>query len=178
MAMHNVVIKAAYAALNVDSYNRTAVNATANMDNGTVFTLKEKSTTPGEKDVWKVAAATAADTEVWMAASPEVVITGDAPWQFRGLINDPRAFDNKAGRMIDAIKLVPGDIIEMTGEGITGIDTAAYLVPGAANFGWTVATAAGAGVSLRKVGTGKLHIGSGAILGENITTYKFAVESK
>lgn len=48
MALHNVVIKTRVAALNVDSYNRTAVCAST-IDNGCVFKLASKSTTIGER---------------------------------------------------------------------------------------------------------------------------------
>ena len=180
---HNVVIKKAVAAYNVDSYNRTAV-CESDIDNGCIFKLNSYSETDGEGIVWKAEQAAATDKGLWMATSPEVVIisSGEIPTgneiAFRNIVVDPRAFTNIAGKMIDATLLVPGDIIEMTGEGITGIGepTNTYLVPDTANFALKVATAAGTGLSLRKVGTSILHIGNGSLVKTPVTTYKFVVE--
>lgn len=174
--MANVVIKKQYAAYNVDAYNRTAV-CTADIDNGCVFKLKSYSTDAAEGIVWKAEQAAATDTGLWMATSPEIVTTKVMDGaEIRGLVSDPRAFTNIKGAMIDAIKLVPGDVIEMTGDGITGIDTAAYLVPDTTGFKLKAATAVGTGLSLRKIGTSTLHIGNASLVKTPVKTYKFEVE--
>ena len=178
MALHNVVIKKQYAAYNVDAYNRTAV-CESDIDNGCVFKLVNYSENPSEGIVWKAEQAAATDKGLWMATSPEIVNTTAMDGVvFRGLTNDPRAFVNVAGSMIDCIRLMPGDIIEMTGEGIDGIEegTNTYLVPAASDFKLAVATAAGTGLSLRKLGTSRLHIGSAQIAKPIVTTYKYEVE--
>ena len=54
----NVVIKRRVAAHNIDALNRTFV-ATEDLENGSIFTLTERSTTDGEDEVWKVAMPTA-----------------------------------------------------------------------------------------------------------------------
>lgn len=176
--VHNVIIKGRYAGYNVDSYNRTAV-CTVDVDNGCVFALKSYSENEGEGIVWKAEQAAANSKGLWMATSPEVVSTEVMDGVvIRGLVSDPRAFTNVADSMIDCIKLVPGDIIEMTGEGIADIEKAAttYLVPDVANFKLKAAAAAGNGLALRKIGTSKLHIADGAIAKKAVTTYKFEVE--
>ena len=169
--MANVIIKRSVAATNVDSYNRSAV-ATENLDNGSVFALKEKDET--NELLWKVTAPTANAKGLWMATSPEVIYVDKA----HGGSADPRDFVNIKGRAIDATFLVPMDIIEMTGDGITGIATAKYLV---ADTGMTLKAAAAAptagGIALRKVGTGTLKVGDGAIAPAAVPTYVFEVEA-
>lgn len=173
---HNVVILKQYAAYNVDAYNRTAV-CESDIDNGCVFKLASYSETEGEGTVWKAEQAAESDKGLWMAVSPEVVTTKVMDGvEIRNLVSDPRAFVNIAGKMIDAVKLVPGDIIEMTGEGISSIDTNNYLVPDASNFKLKANSAAGTGLSLRKLGKSKLHIGDAALVKKPVTTYKYEVE--
>lgn len=175
--MANVVIKTMVQAYNIDAYNRTAV-CEEDIENGSVFELKEYSTDPSEGMVWKATAPTAATAKgLWMATSPEVVVTkGYDGAVYKGLTPDPRAFVNVAGRMIDATFLAVGDIIEMTAEGITGADTNDYLVPTANGFKLSSAAAAGTGLTLRKVGTSRLHIGQGSIAKSAPITYKYVVE--
>lgn len=155
--MYNVLNKKATASFNIDSYNRRAV-AEKDLENGAVFTLTTYSTTDGEGEVWTAGATTATSKGLWMAASPEVVIVKDEMGnEYKGLTQDPRAFVNIAGRVIDAFYLNMGDIVEMTGANITGIGSTAnvYLVPGTDNQ--LVATAtAGTGCVLRKVKTSTL----------------------
>lgn len=172
----NIVIKTAVQAYNIDAYNRTAV-CEEDLENGSVFELLTYSDdTDTEEMVWK-ATAPANLKGLWMATSPEVVITkGYDGAEYKGLTPDPRAFVNYAGRMIDATFLAVGDIIEMTAEGITGADTNNYLVAEAGKFQLKAAGAAGTGLSLRKIGTSKLHIGQGGIAKSAIPTYKYVVE--
>lgn len=173
--MSNVVIKKRYAAYNVDSFNRTAVG-TADMENGCVFKLVKYSETEGEEMVWQAEQAAATDTGLWMATSPEVVVTKDGGLEFKGIVVDPRNFTNHRGAPIDAILLQYGDIIEMTGDGISDISTADYLVPSASNFKLEKAVAAGEGLTLQKIGTGVLSIGvTGGFGAKAIPTYKFQV---
>lgn len=183
--MHNVVIKKRVAAMNVDSYNRTAVFDTA-VDNGCVALLEGYSTTAGEEDVWKAKQATADSKGLWMATSPEIVMTrvfdgdstlGVSPLDYRGIVNDVRAFYNNAGTMVDMTYLNVGDIIEMTGSGIDGIGTEAniYLTPDTTGYKLKAGTTAGAGCTLQKVAKGYLHIGNASMSKIPMPTYKFAV---
>ena len=189
MATHNVVIKKRTASFNVDSLNRTAV-FTADVDNGCVAVLKAYSEIPGEGIVWKAEKPTTSSKGLWMATSPEVVITraldadeaaGMPAIDMKGVINDPRAFYNIKGYMVDMTYLNVGDIIEMTCAGIEKSSSGAYdgsdnyLVP-TAEFKLKGATAPGSGMALRKIGTSKLHIGNAALVKNGVTTYKFVVE--
>lgn len=188
---HNVVIKKRTASFNVDSLNRTAV-FTEDVDNGCVAVLQAYSENPGEEIVWKAEKPTASIKKgLWMATSPEVVITrafdGDEAAKvpaidIKGVINDPRAFYNIKGYMVDMTYLNVGDIIEMTCAGIEKSSGGAYdgsddyLVP-TTEFKLKGATAAGDGMALKKIGTSKLHIGNAALVKTPVTTYKFVVEA-
>lgn len=186
MALHNVVIKSATASYMVDSFGRTAVFDT-DVDNGCVAVLNTYSEREDESMVWKAEQATATSKGLWMATSPEVVITrafdgdeanGVPALDFRGIINDVRAFYNPKGMMVDMILLQKGDIIEMTGAGITGIeeDSNTYLVPDTTGYKLKASTSAGTGLALRKTAKSKLHIGNGSLVKVPVTTYKFTVE--
>ena len=172
----NVVIKKRVQAFNIDALNR-AVIATEDLENGCVFALNGYSVNEGEGEVW-TAEAPANDTVkgLWMATTPEVVIVRDEMGnEYKGINPDPRAFVNYAGKVIDATKLMVGDIIEMTGANISGIDGADYLVPVAGEFKLAASTEAKDGLCLRKIGVGELHIGTAGIYGAPVATYKFEV---
>lgn len=175
MANNNVVIKTRVAAMNVDSYNRTAV-CTSDIPNGSVFKLETKSTTVGEKDVWVATQASATDKGLWMATSPEVTITKVGDLEMKGIVTDPRYFINNAGRMIDATYLAVGDEIELYSETIADIDTMDYLVPAADKFALEASASAGTGLTLKKVDTNILHIGQASIAKHPLTTYRYVVE--
>ena len=187
---HNVVIKKRTASFNVDSLNRTAV-FTEDVDNGCVAVLKAYSATSGEGIVWTAEKPTASSKGLWMATSPEVVITraldadeaaGMPAIDMKGVINDPRAFYNIKGYMVDMTYLNVGDIIEMTCAGIQKSSGGAYdgsdnyLVP-TTEFKLKGSATAGSGMALRKIGTSKLHIGNAALVKNGVTTYKFVVEA-
>ena len=72
--MYDVLIKNGYAALNVDNWNRTVV-CEEDVPNGAVFALSEYSTDADSKIVWKAGKPVANAKNLWMASSPEVVIT-------------------------------------------------------------------------------------------------------
>ena len=190
MAIHNVVIKKRTASFNVDSMNRTAV-FTEDVDNGCVAVLQAYSKTEGEGLVWKAETPNASSKGLWMATSPEVVITrafdGDEAAKvpaidMKGVINDPRAFYNIKGYMVDMTYLNVGDIIEMTCAGIQNSSNGAYdgkdpyLVP-TTEFKLKGATAPGDGMALKKIGTSKLPIGNAALVKTPVKTYKFVVEA-
>lgn len=169
----NVVIKRRVAAHNIDALNRTFV-ATEDLENGSIFTLTERSTTDGEDEVWKVAKPTATSLGVWMAKSSEVTITtvgeGDYALQMKGIVEDPRMFTNVKGLAGDCFKPQVGDMIEMT----LGDDTDKYLVADAA-YKLKVADAAGSGFAMHQVGTNILHIGSAKLVKTPVKTYIYEV---
>ena len=169
----NVVIKRRVAAHNIDALNRTFV-ATEDLENGSIFTLTERSTTDGEDEVWKVAKPTATSLGVWMAKSSEVTITtvgeGDYALQMKGIVEDPRMFTNVKGLVGDCFKPQVGDMIEMT----LGDDTGKYLVADAA-YKLKVADTAGDGFAMHQVGTSILHIGSAKLVKTPVKTYIYEV---
>lgn len=169
----NVVIKRRVAAHNIDALNRNFV-ATEDLENGSIFTLTERSTTDGEDEVWKVAKPTATSLGVWMAKSSEVTITtvgeGDYALQMKGIVEDPRMFTNVKGLVGDCFKPQVGDIIEMT----LGDDTNKYLVADAA-YKLKAAATAGDGFAMHQVGTSILHIGSAKLVKTPVKTYIYEV---
>lgn len=169
----NVVIKRRVAAHNIDALNR-AVVATEDLENGSIFTLAERSTTDGEDEVWKAVKPTATPSNVWMAKSSEVTITtvgeGDYALQMKGIVEDPRMFTNVKGLVFDAFKPQVGDIIEMT----LGEDGKDYLVA-QASYTLKADSAAGDGFAMHKVGTGVLHIGSASLVKAPVKTYIYEV---
>lgn len=171
----NVVIKRRVAAHNIDALNRTFV-ATEDLENGSIFTLTERSTTDGEDEVWKVAKPTATSLGVWMAKSSEVTITkvgegtGADVLMMKGIVEDPRMFTNIAGLVGDCFKPQVGDMIEMT----LGDDTDKYLVADVA-YKLKVASAAGDGFAMHQVGTSILHIGSAKLVKTPVKTYIYEV---
>lgn len=171
----NVVIKRRVAAHNIDALNRTFV-ATEDLENGSIFTLTERSTTDGEDEVWKVAKPTATSLGVWMAKSSEVTITkvgektGADVLMMKGIVEDPRMFTNIAGLVGDCFKPQVGDMIEMT----LGDDTDKYLVADVA-YKLKVATEAGTGFAMHQVGTSILHIGSAKLVKTPVKTYIYEV---
>lgn len=171
----NVIIQRAVAASNLDSFNRT-VKHSVDVDNGDVFVLNTYSTIDGEDEVWTVENPTANSKNLWMAYSPEVVITEDATGQhYVGLTKDPRAFTNIKNKVFDAFKLNSGDLIEMTGEGYTGIETSAFLNVDVNLKLIPSATASATGAYLRKVKKSVLRLNDGSVGGGMIPTYIFEV---
>lgn len=168
MTNNNVVIKRQVAATNIDSYNRSAIH-TADLPNGSVFALEGKNAT--EREVWDVTAPTANQAGLWMATAPEVMYLNV---DFGGSL-DPRLYVNKAGKVFDVTYLVPKDIVEMTGDGITGIATAKYLVADTTTTLKSATAAPTAGIALKKIGTDTFKIGTGALAPAAIPTYIFEV---
>lgn len=170
----NVVIKRRVAAHNIDALNRTVV-ATEDLENGSVFTLEERSDVEGEDEVWKAVEPTGAIKGLWMAKSSEVTITtigeGDYALQMKGIVEDPRMFTNVKGLVFDAFKPQVGDIIEMT----LGDDTDKYLVPKASSFTLKADATPGDGFAMHQVGTGILHIGSAKLVKTPVKTYIYEV---
>ena len=138
--MSAVVIKTRVQAENIDALNRKAVYASANVDNGTAVSLAFPSAEGDEvfvatllqsgmtfkigrkepiiiaegsmlaseqKDAWLLEVTAGG----WMAISPEVNkdVIGEI---YKGV--DPRRFTNVAGVPFDVVKLVEGDIIQVS----------------------------------------------------------------
>lgn len=179
--MANVVIKRRVAAHNIDSLNRTAVYADADIENGSVFELRTRSTVDGEDEVWKATAVPPEEAStamgLWMAKSPEVVLTtvtdGTNSLNFKGIVEDPRYFTNVKGYVFSAFKPQAGDIIEMTLGQDSGGD---YLIPQDGSM--TLKASANdtvTGFAMKKIDTGILHIGSAGFVKTPVKTYIYEV---
>lgn len=176
--MYDVLVKNRYAALNVDSFNRTAV-CSEDVPNGSVFALKEYSEDADSNMVWKAEKVAANAKTMWMASSPEVVITilPDGS-ELRGLDNNIRDFVNVKGHPIDVFKLVEGDILTIApDEKNTTMAAAKYLIPDATKFALKAedTTEPTSGMYLRALGATTLHIGNGDMVKKAVPAYKFEV---
>lgn len=138
--MSAVVIKTRTQSENIDALNRKAVYASADVDNGTAVTLAFPATEGdevfvatlrssgmtfniGRKEPIIIARGSILESEQedawllevtaggWMAIAPEVNkdVIGKI---YKGL--DPRRFTNEAGLPFDVVKLVEGDIIQVS----------------------------------------------------------------
>jgi hypothetical protein len=138
--MSAVVIKTRTQSENIDALNRKAVYASADVDNGTAVSLAFSATEGdevfvatllqsgmtfniGRKEPIIIAKGSILESEQedawllevtvggWMAIAPEVNkdVIGEV---YKGL--DPRRFTNVAGVPFDVVKLVEGDIIQVS----------------------------------------------------------------
>jgi hypothetical protein len=176
MTQHCVVIQNRVMAENIDSLNRSFYSG-SDLDNGWIFSsASQLSTQSGSSELWyAVQPTTGSLNGLWMASTPEVPITYDGDYAYRGLNQDPRNFYNKAGKIIDAFKPQPGDIITAS----SGIFDNAIASNGYANSladNWRLhagATPLGTSVmSWRVLATTYISIGSGGIDNQRVTAYK------
>ena len=119
MAYHGVLIPEATAALNVDSYNRSAKSA-SDLDNGFVVKLTDRSTTAGEGEVFTavVPSTSAGLTNLWMVYSGDEIPVTDA--RYKGLDPDPRNFYTPAGKVVSVFNPQIGDIIKVSADALAG----------------------------------------------------------
>lgn len=177
--MYDVLIKNGYAALNVDNWNRTVV-CEEDVPNGAVFALSEYSTDADSKIVWKAGKPAAGAKNLWMASSPEVVITTlPDGTELKGIDNNIRDFVNIKGHPIDAFKLIEDDVLTIVPStaNATEMATAKFLIPDAkftlkAQDGDTAPTT---GMYLKALGATTAHIGDGNLVKKAVTAYKFVV---
>jgi hypothetical protein len=177
MANHGILIQNAVQALNIDALNRNVVG-TADIDNGSVFSLSTLSTTAGEGEVWTaVQPATGAGlTNLWMAYEPEVVTTVSGTKKYKGINPDVRDFYNIAGDVFTAFKLQLGDIVTISADGLAGtISTNTYVVATNGDYKLTWAAAPVSGVSLKLIETTYISIADGSIGNQRTTAYRFEV---
>lgn len=177
--MYDVLIKSGYAALNVDNWNRTVV-CEEDVPNGAVFALSEYSTDADSKIVWKADKPTAGAKNLWMASSPEVVITTlPDGTKLKGIDNNIRDFVNIKGHPIDAFKLIEDDVLTIVPStaNATAMATAKFLIPDATKFTLKASTetAPAAGMYLKALGATTAHIGDGNLVKKAVTAYKFVV---
>jgi len=158
----------------VGSFNRSAKPA-ADIENGWLVILASKSTVAGEEEVWLATQPATGTLEgLWIAASPEVVLTAS---KYKGIDPDPRNFINLSGKVMDAIKLQVGDIITLTADAITGTkSTNTHIIAADSQyeFAWAAAAAADT-TSLLLLSTTYLSIPDGTISDGRVEAYQFEV---
>lgn len=169
---HAVLIPSAIAALNVDSYNRSVLSASA-IDNGNLLTMGAEFTSGSLTEVFAVTAPASGSNSagLWMAYSGDEIILTDA--KYKGLDPDPRNFYNVAGKVFSAFKLQVGDIITVTADAFTGARTSeTYAIPTAAYGLLWSAVGDGSGVVFKYIGTTYISLATGAIDSQHVTAYK------
>ena len=174
--MFNMLIKRQYSAQNIDALNRTAV-AEVDLQNGAIFALEEYSTAADEALVWKTKQLAKNAKTMWMASSPEIVLTKLADGTvLKGIDNNPRDFVNVAGHPIDAFKVCEGDILTFVASDTDTVIGKNILVSSASNFAFEEASQApSTGLYLKKVGDEKIHIGDGSLRKTAVSGTKYQV---
>ena len=171
---HTMLIQNDVAAENVRSYNRSVISA-SDIDNGWVFYLYGKYGATGYNEVFEVKQPTTGSlTDLWMAASPEVVLTDS---KYRGINPDAEDFTNSASLVFDAFKPVSGDIFSVTADALTGTAEQAFAVSQVDSYklAWAAAPS-GSLLSLKYIETTYVPYGSGSAVGsQRRTAYKFEV---
>jgi hypothetical protein len=171
-----VIVQSQVAAMNVDSYNRSAT-ASYDVENGMVFYFNGKSATTGEAELWSAATpVTASLTNLWMAYEPEVVLTVSGTKQFKGIDVDPQDFYVPSGTPFSAFQPKIGDLILMTDDALAGTKSSnQYVVAtnGAAKLTW--AASAISGLTLKLVATQYISIGFSMPASQRVTAYQFEV---
>jgi hypothetical protein len=170
---NGILIQSAVQAKDIDALNRAAV-AAVDVQNGSVLNLTGYSTTAGESEVWAAEAPTTGNlSNLWMACSPEVVVTDG---KYKGIDVDPRNFVNTAGDVFDVFKPQLGDIVLMSVDAVGGTkSTNTFVVATNAELKLQWAAAAVSGVSLELIEETTMSIGTGAIGSNKVTAYKFEV---
>jgi len=170
---NGVIKKVAVVAQNIDAYNRSA-KINAEVQNGSCLSLSGLVTTAGETEVWTgVTPATATLGELWMVATPEVVVTDG---KYKGLDPDPRNFVNSANDILDVFKPQVGDIIILTADAVGGTkstNTFVVATDGELKLQWGASAVSGLSLKLREETS--ISIGTGAIGSHKVTAYKFEV---
>jgi len=169
---NGVLIQDSVMAKDIDSLNRTAKSA-ADINNGYALILASKEAGVGELDVWAATQPATGTLEgLWMAYSPELVLTGD---KYKGLDPDPRNFTNIAGDVFDVFKPMIGDIITLTADALSGsVNTHVIAADSAYTLAWNAGVAAST-LSLLLIKTTSISIGLGTIATQKVTAYQFEV---
>ena len=106
MALHGIVNTTAMMCTNVDALNMVGINATTDIDNGTLVTLTKIAKTEAGDITgyqYEVAPAAANSVNVWLVATPEIGKTLEMQ-----VHDDIRYFYNKAGLPMDIKGIVAG----------------------------------------------------------------------
>ena len=174
MAYHGVLIPSAIVATNIDSLNRSVVDA-ADIDNGNVFVMGARSTTTGLSEVFEISQpVTGALTGLWMAYSGDEIVVTDA--RYKGIDPDVRNFYNAAGKVFSAYKPQAGDIITLTDDALFGTyDSATHLYVNATDQKWELAwgaSNAGSCLCYKLLAVTYISLATGAIGSQRVASYE------
>lgn len=174
MAYHGVLIPQAIMATNIDSLNRSVVDAAA-IDNGWVMVMGAKSTTEGLSEVFEVSQpVTGSLANLWMAYSGDEIVVTDA--KYKGLDPDPRNFFNAANKVFSAFKPQLGDIILATDEALAGTFIAGTTTHvNATNASWKLTwgnSQTASVLSFKLLGVSYISLATGAIDDQRVTAYQ------
>jgi hypothetical protein len=173
---HSVLIPNAISATNIDSYNRSAVCASA-LDNGNIVKLTTRSATAGQGEVFTavVPSTSAGLTGLWMVYSGDEIVVTDA--RYKGLDPDPRNFFTPASTVVSVYKPQLGDIITMTADGFaTGAGAGSAFAnaidtSGGIKLEWAAAIGTSI-LSYKLLGTKYISLATGAIDTQRVVAYE------
>jgi hypothetical protein len=184
---HGILVPSKTAATDVDAWNRSAITTSDDVDNGWVVKLSTKSTTSGESEVWTALEPTTSNglTGLWMAYSPEIVITESGSYEFKGIDPDPRNFTNLGAKVFDVFKPQLGDIITASADCLCGTYIANTTTHVTATNGTTgtsggytllwANSASSTATCFKSIDAGSpkyFSIGTGAINNQRVTAYQ------
>lgn len=174
---NGVIVLESVMAKEIDSLNINAVSRD-NINNGYLFSATALSGTAGQGNVFTaVKPATATLGNLYMAYSPENVVTTSGSNQFLGLDQDPRNFTNVAGKVFNGFKLQLGDIILASADVFSNaISTNTFAI--ATDNAYTLTFAASLTAStlnFKVLGTTYISIGTGNISTQRVTAYRLQV---
>jgi hypothetical protein len=176
---YSVIVPVKIQATDIGAYNRVAVCA-ADIEQGAAVVLTGKSATAGESECWTAVAASTSDglTGVWLAYSPEVVLTVSGDSVYKGINPDPRNFINKATKTMDVKKPKIGDLWLMSADAFTGAkSTNTYANCTNGTDGQLVwgASATSSVFAMKYLATEYFSISDGSIGTQRITAYLMEV---
>lgn len=165
---YSVIIPEKVMATDVGSLNQPVVSG-SNLENGNVFRVVGVSGSTGYGEVMYVAQATTGSLNgLYMAYTPERVVTQSGALNFPGLDPDPRNFINYAGSVVDAFKPQPGDIVLMSTDTFSGAkSTNTHANSGADRFDLVWGTDhVPNSLTFMYLATDYITIGSGSAIGD------------
>ena len=171
---YTVMIPSDLAAKNVDAWNRSVISVDEDIENGAVFACGELSTDKKQNDVFKIVKPATGDglKNLWMAYSPEVVVTQSGDFQVKGIDADPRHFVNIKGVPFDAYKIQVGDQVTLTAAGISGEkSTGNYVVATNGSTKLAFASVPVEGVTYKVLKETSIIIANGNISGNAVKAY-------
>jgi hypothetical protein len=170
---HGVLIPAAIAAMNVDSYNRSVISASA-IDNGNVLAMGAQYTTGSLVEVSLVTQpAAGSPVNAWMAYSGDEIIVTDA--KYKGLDPDVRNFWNVERKVFSAFKPQVGDIVILTADNFSNsFSSHTYAVGQADSYKllWVVGAGPTTGLGFKYIATTYISLATGGIDSQRVTAYK------